>query len=341
MNICFIINDWEEIDPEINSSLRIIHEAVRREHVVGILYARNLTVRNNVVSGFVNIIKHNGPVKDNIPSFYKKVKFESKLLPLKGFDVIFLSRNPPLDWLMVNFLDSLKKDVLIINDIDGIRKANNKLYTTTIEDSSQFIPETHVSKNIKYLTDTIKESEKSKWILKPLVGFGGQGIIVLEKKAMQNIRSLLEFYIDGGDRKNYVILQEYIHGAEEGDVRVLLLGGEPIGAMRRIPSDGDPRSNVKTGGKAVKHTLTKQEILLCKHIGPKLVSDGIFFAGLDLIQEKLIEVNVLSPGGITRINRFNRTKLQRKILDYLENHFRRVDMSMKQKVEFRKLVTDA
>lgn len=341
MNICFIINEWEELEPEMNSSLRIVHEAVKRGHVVGILYAKNLTVRNNVVSGFVKIIKHSGPVKDNIPSFHKKVNFESKLLPLKGFDAIFLTKNPPLDWLMINFLDSLKKEVLIINDIDGIRKANNKLYTTTIEDSKQFIPETHVSKNIKYLMDTINESDKSKWILKPLVGFGGQGIIVLEKKAMQNIRSLLEFYVDGGDRKSYVILQEYINGAEEGDVRVLLLGGEPIGAMKRIPPPGDPRSNVKTGGTAVKHTLTKQERLLCKHVGPKLVNDGIFFAGLDLIQGKLLEVNVLSPGGITRINRFNRVKLQCDILDYIENHYRRVDVSMREKAEFRQLVRDA
>ncbi len=341
MNICFIINDWNNLEPETNSSLRIIHEAVKREHVVGILYAKNLTVRNNIVSGFVNIIKHKGPVKDNMPAFHKKVEFESKLLPLKGFDTIFLSRNPPLDWLMINFLDSLKKEVLIINDIDGIRKANNKLYTTTIEDSHQFIPETHVSKNIKYLIDTINDSNRSRWILKPLVGYGGQGIIVLEKKAMHNIRSLLEFYIDGGDRKNYVILQECVEGAEEGDVRVLLLGGEPIGAMKRIPPPGDPRSNVKTGGTAVKHVLTKQELSLCKHLGPKLVNDGIFFAGLDLIQGKLIEVNVLSPGGITRINRFNRVKLQCSILDYIENHFRRQDSSLKQKAEFRKLVIDA
>jgi glutathione synthase len=147
--------------------------------------------------------------------------------------------------------------------------------------------------------------------------------------------------VDGGDRKSYVILQEYIEGAEEGDVRILLLGGEPIGAMRRIPAEDDPRSNVKSGGTAVKHTLNKQELLLCKHIGPKLVSDGIFFAGLDVIQGKLLEVNVMSPGGITRINRFNRVKLQRKVLDYIENHFRRVDTSMKQKAEFRKAVIDA
>jgi glutathione synthase len=111
--------------------------------------------------------------------------------------------------------------------------------------------------------------------------------------------------------------------------------------MRRIPADGDPRSNVNSGGTAVKHTLSKQELMLCKHIGPKLVSDGIFFAGLDLIQGNLLEVNVLSPGGITRINRFNRVKLQCNVLDYIENHFRRIEMSMKQKAEFRKSVIDA
>lgn len=341
MNICFIINDWEKIKPETNSSLRIIHEAAKREHIVGILYAKNLTVRNNVVCGFISIIEYNGTIKDNIVSFHKKVKFKSKLLPLKGFDTIVLSKDPPLDWLMINFLDAIKKDVFIINDIDGLRKANNKLYTTNFENSSQFIPETHVSKNIPYLIETIKESEKSKWILKPLVGFGGQGVIVLEKKAMQNINSLLEFYINGENRKNYVILQEYVSGAEDGDVRILLLGGEAIGSARRIPAKGDPRSNVQSGGTSAKHSLTKQQLLLCKRIGPKLVNDGIFFAGLDLIQDKLIEVNVLSPGGIPDINSFNRTKLQCKILDYIEGQFKQVDTSIMQKFESRKLVTNA
>jgi glutathione synthase len=97
-----------------------------------------------------------------------------------------------------------------------------------------------------------------------------------------------------------------------------MLDGKPIGALRRIPSSGDIRSNITAGGSIARHKLTKKEVDLCKRIGEKLVRDGLYFAGLDLIGGKLIEVNVMSPGAITEFNRLNKTKLQVKIIDYLE-----------------------
>lgn len=161
----------------------------------------------------------------------------------------------------------------------------------------------------------------------------------METKAKTNIRSLLEFYI-GRDR-NYVILQEYIEGADKGDVRVMMLNGEPIGAMKRIPKEGDGRSNVHAGGTAQKYTLNKKELDLCRFIGQKLVTDGIYFAGLDIIEGKLLEINVLSPGGITRINKFNKTNLQSKILDFLELVHKKREDAVNRKITFRKAIEDA
>jgi glutathione synthase len=156
-------------------------------------------------------------------------------------------------------------------------------------------------------------------IMKPLDGYGGRGVIVIEKSAMANIRSLLEFYINKSKgESNYVILQEYVKGAENGDVRVLMLGGKPIGALRRRPAKGDMRSNISAGGSAERYKLTKADKAMCQKIGKKLVQDGIYFAGLDIIEGKLIEINVLSPGTITDINRLNNVKLQVEIIDYLE-----------------------
>lgn len=156
-------------------------------------------------------------------------------------------------------------------------------------------------------------------ILKPLDGYGGRGVIVIEKSAMHNIKSLLEFYINKSrGESNYVILQDYIEGAEKGDVRVLMLNGKPIGAIRRVPAKGDVRSNISAGGHVEKYKLTKTDKILCDKIGEKLVQDGIYFAGLDIINGKLIEINVLSPGTITDINRLNNIKLQSKVIDYLE-----------------------
>jgi len=98
-----------------------------------------------------------------------------------------------------------------------------------------------------------------------------------------------------------------------------LLNGEPIGAMRRIPGSDDHRSNVSAGGSIAKHYLSKEEKALCKQIGPKLVNDGLYFVGIDVIGGKLVEVNVMSPGGITYMNKVYKVKLQCKVIDFVES----------------------
>ena len=320
MKLCVIMYDWERVNPSQDSTLRIIHEAARRGHEVAITHPHNLTIRDSVTLSLCKTILPTDKFSPSARSFYKTVQFESGMRELSEFDVIFMRDNPPLDGLVLNFLDSIKDDVFIINAIDGLREANNKIYTAAYYDPDrELIPTTHVSKNIDYLLRIIKESENDKMILKPLDGYGGSGVIVIEKSAMHNIRSLLDFYINRDkDQSSYVILQDYVEGAEGGDVRVLMLNGKPIGALRRIPAKGDARSNISAGGSVEKYKLTKADKMLCKKIGEKLVRDGIYYAGLDLINGKLIEVNVMSPGTITDINRLNKVRLQEKIINYLE-----------------------
>lgn len=342
MNICFILYTWETINPLEDSSIRLVHESVIRGHTVGIIYPNNLTIRQSCTYGFVRIIKKMQKIPQKVEVFYKKVEFKEQLVPLSGFDAIFARSNPPLDPIMLNFLDSVKDDTFIINDIDGLRKANNKLYPAAFYDpDNEIIPVTHVSKNKEFLKKVINQSPHDKMILKPLEGYGGSGVIVLEKRAKQNVSSLLDFYISGKKDGNYVILQEYIEGANEGDVRVLMLNGEPIGAYKRIPPEDDIRANIKVGGMAVKHSLTKREISICRKIGPKLVADGLYFVGLDIINGKLIEINVCSPGGITRINKFNRTKLQKNIIDFIEDVVHKKEGAIDRKRSFKKLIEDA
>lgn len=321
MNVCFLMYPWDEIKPEDDSSLSLIRECVKRGHGVAVTTPANLTIRESVTFAFCKVIKRQGKVPSTLKSFHAKAEFRDEMLPLAGFDVIILRSNPPLDTIMLNFLDSVKDDVFIMNSIDGIRRANNKLYTAVFEDDkNEFIPKTHVTKNKEYLTRMIKESDKDKMILKPLNGFGGSGVILIEKSAMNSISSLLDFYIYNKDgSSNYVILQDYIEGADQGDVRILLLNGKPIGAMRRIPGEDDHRSNVSAGGSVAKHTLSKQEKELCRRIGPKLVRDGLYFVGIDVINGQLVEVNVMSPGGITYMNRVYKIKLHEKIINFVED----------------------
>jgi len=325
---------WERVIPSQDSTLRIIHEAVKRGHEVSITHPSNLTIRDSITLSLCKQISLAEKLTSNITSFYKTVKFNTEMCPLKEFDVIFMRDNPPLDGLVLNFLDSIKDDVFIINAIDGLREANNKIYTAAYFDPERkLIPATYVSKNIDYLLRIIEESENDKMIMKPLDGYGGSGVIIIEKSAMKNIRSLLDFYINRDrDHSNYVILQEYIEGAEEGDVRILMLNGKPIGALKRIPIKGDVRSNISAGGSVEKYKLTKEDKILCEKIGEKLVRDGIYYAGLDLINGKLIEVNVMSPGTIADINKLNKVKLQEKIINYLEKV---VESRNKLKEDFR------
>lgn len=335
---------WESIQsPENDTSLTLIHECAKRGHGVAICTPSNLTIRNSVTNAFCTIINRMEKVPVSIKSFYKKATTREEMLPLAGFDVIFMRAEPPLDPLMLNFLDSVKDDVFIINSVRGMREANNKLYTAVFEDpDNEIIPVTHVSKNKDYLIQMIEESSADKMILKPLNGFGGSGVILIEKSAMGNINSLLDFYISKSDGSSeYVILQDYIEGADQGDVRILLLNGLPIGAMRRVPGDKDHRSNVSAGGTVAKHKLTPQEKLLCKKIGPKLVKDGLYFVGIDVIGGKLVEVNVMSPGGITYMNKVYKTKTQEKVVDFIESKFLERNAAFLRKTDFKKRVEEA
>jgi len=346
MNVCFIMYPWEDIDPENDTSLALIKECVKRNHGVAMCTPANLTIRNSVTNAFCTVIKRMDKVSSSLKSFYKKAELREEMLPLAGFDAIFFRANPPLDPIMLNFLDSVKDDVFILNSLQGMREANNKLYTAAFGDAhSNIIPATHVSKNKDYLIRQIKESESDKMIIKPLNGFGGSGVILIEKSAMSNINSLLDFYVNssGDGSSNYVILQEYIEGADQGDVRILLLNGEPVGAMKRVPGSEDHRSNVSAGGSVQKHSLTKAEKDLCKQIGPKLVNDGLYFVGIDVIGGKLVEVNVMSPGGITYINKVYKPKIkvEEKVIDFLESKVLDKMQAFDRRTRLRKTVQEA
>lgn len=342
MNICFIMDPWESIDYENDSTTCIIHEAFVRGHQVGLLCADRLSIRNCTPHGIVRFLKQKeGKISNKPHVFAKSAELVESMVPLAGFDVIFLRANPPLNETMLNFLDTIKDDVFIVNDINGLRKANNKLYPASFHSLDKtLIPQTHVSKNKEYLKKVIEESPHDRMILKPLNSFGGKGVIVIEKSAKNNLNSLLDFYINGPQKKSYVIMQEFVEGAEEGDTRVIILNGEPIGWVRRVPGADDIRSNNSAGGSSVKHEITPKELEICQKIGPKLVEDGLYLVGLDIIKDRIIEINVVSPGGMHIINKFLRRKLQQNIMDFVEGVVKSRELAIRRKLKNRKIVSD-
>lgn len=318
MKVCFIMNYWNEINPDSDSTLRIIHECSKRYQEVYITHASNVSVKDCMVKAMCHEIVES-EISSCITSYYNNIIFKDKVMHFIDFDCIFIRPNPPLDIELLYFLDYIKKDVFVMNTVEGLRSAGNKLYTSSFEKNNErFTPYTYVSKDKDYIKKVIKTFPNDTMVMKPLNGYGGRGVIIIEKKASKNLNSLLDFYMSA--ENNYIILQEYLNGAEKGDVRILMLNGKPIGAMKRVPAGDDPRSNIHAGGREEKHQLTDKELSLCKLIGPKLVLDGLFFVGLDVINGKLLEVNVCSPGGITRINKLNGVELQAEIVDFIEEN---------------------
>lgn len=326
MNVGFIMYNWKEISPELDSTLRLIHECVVRKFKVSLLYPSEMAIRRTTVCSFCHVVDYKEDYSSEMVEFYNQVTITKEFHPMNIHDVIFLRDNPPLDNHVLNFLDTLDGSTLFINSISGLRKANNKIYPATLSNlynsedkSKQWIPLTTVSRNKEYLKQVIEEYDRDKFILKPMDGYGGSGVILLDKSSKTshyNINSLLDFYIDSSGKNKYIILQEYIESELKGDIRIIMLNGEPIGSMRRVPASDDHRSNVHAGGHCVPHKLSSSELELCAAVGPELVKDGLFLVGLDLMGGKLIEVNVCSPGGFAEINDDSDTPIQVKIIDF-------------------------
>jgi len=330
MNIAFVMYEWSTIKPYLDTTLRLIHEALKRGHKVSAIYPSEMAIRRTIVWANCHIITSNNLNTDDVDEFYSSCQLTEEFMPMKEQDVVFFRDNPPLDNHLLNFMDTLENDIFFINSISGLRKANNKIYPATLESmhsndnpKRRFIPLTTVSRNKKYLKKVIDEYENDKFILKPMDGYGGSGVILLDKSSKTskfNINSLLDFYINQGNKSNYIILQEYLEPKLKGDVRVIMLNGKPLGAMRRVPANDDHRSNVSAGGHCVEHYLDKDEEFLCETIGPKLVEDGLYLVGLDLMGGKLIEVNVCSPGGFAEINEGKEIKVQKHVIDFAEEY---------------------
>jgi glutathione synthase len=173
-------------------------------------------------------------------------------------------------------------------------------------------------------------------VVKPLQRFGGEGVIKVSNRDRLNLNSLIHYYVrayESYGRREPIMVQEYLQSVEhEGDVRIMLLDGEIIGAMRRQPKAGDFRTNVHAGGAVYPHQVSVRERRICQIIKPKLLADGLYFVGIDIIDGKLVEINCVSPGGIPRINQLTGDRLEKQVVDFIErkttavkayNHLRR------------------
>jgi glutathione synthase len=315
------MNRLEGIDPVFETTAALMYECNQRGHSVFFLEPHDIYVRSqHIVARMKDVtVGRDLSVKQYWDKAVARQQEESiSFEQLTELDALFLRKDPPLNYSSVEFLAPIRNQVFMVNDPFGMVLGNSKLYTLNFPD---LIPETHISRDPSRLRKII-DNFGGDMVIKPLGRFGGQGIIKVSTRDPENLNSLIHYYV--GAHKPYadreqIMVQEYLKGVKEkGDVRILMLNGEILGAMCRKPPDGSFRTNIHAGGKAFAHAITARERRICEQIRPRLLADGLYFVGLDLIDEKLIEVNCVSPGGIPRINRLENIRMETRVIDFME-----------------------
>ncbi len=307
LQIGFIMDPMEKILLKWDTSIAIMMEAQNRGHHVFYIEPDNLFLRDNTL--YAEVRKVTVSRRKGFQVLNRNV------IDLKTLDIIFNRKEPPFDTsylYLTQLLERLEPEVFVLNAPNGVRKANEKLY---ILEFPEWIPQTIVSNNPKQL-ESFQRKLRDSIILKPLDQKGGAGIKLLHYKSKKVSRILNQMTRHG---KQWIMAQKFLkRSLTQGDKRILLLNGKVIGQFARIPKRGEFRANLSLGGKHMRTSLNAQERKLVQTLRPKLIRDGLYFVGIDVVAEKLIEVNVTSPAGITEINELEGRHPEVEVLDFLE-----------------------
>lgn len=219
---------------------------------------------------------------------------------LSDFDVVLMRQDPPFDMAYItatHFLEKIHPQTLVVNNPAEVRNAPEKLFVTGFEGVQ---PPSLITSDIDAVYDF--RARHGDMVLKPLYGGGGSGVARL-KADDPNLDALLELH--AMISREPVIAQKFLPAVAKGDKRILLVDGEPVGAINRVPADGQVRSNLRVGGRAEQVELTARDLQLCAIIGPELRARGLLFVGIDVIGDYLTEINVTSPTGAQQLKRFS------------------------------------
>jgi len=212
---------------------------------------------------------------------------------------------------------AMRHGVIVLNDPNGLAKAVNKMYFQLFPEEVR--PQTMITRDLNDIKHFAKE-HGGNIILKPLQGSGGSGVFLLRSEDKSNLNQIVEALL----RDGYIIAQEYLSAAEEGDTRLFMMNGVPLryrgkyAAFGRVRTGDDIRSNIHAGGRLRQVEITHQHLQLAEIVRPKLVQDGMFLVGLDIVGNKLMEINVFSPGGLGSAQKFEKVNFSNAVLDALE-----------------------
>ena len=297
----------ESLSLEDDTTLAIIEECLSKNYNIWHFLPKDVSYINGEVMASSKIILE---LNRDIQPVFKTSDLIRK--NLKELDLIFLRQDPPFDMSYITstfLLEYIEDEVKIINKPSEVRNAPEKLFLNRWKDLT---PETIITKNISEINSFRKKHKNI--ILKPLYGNGGNGIFFLGEKD-KNFNSLIEIFLDSHPEQ--FILQEYLPNIKFGDKRIILINGKPEGAINRIPSKSDIRANLHVGGKAAKTVISNIEMEICESIGPELIQRGLLLVGIDIIGNKLTEINVTSPTGFREVQKFSNINLAKKLIDSL------------------------
>lgn len=208
---------------------------------------------------------------------------------------------------------AMRRGVVVLNDPNGLAKANSKMYFQLFP--AEVLPNTLITRDRDDIKAFVKD--QGRCVLKPLQGSGGSSVFLVRPEDIPNLNQM----IDAVSRDGYVIAQEYLPAAEEGDTRLFIMNGRPLqvkgkyAAFRRVRTGGDMRSNIHVGGKLREAEIDATALRIAEIVRPKLVQDGMFLVGLDVVGNKLMEINVFSPGGLGSAQKFTNINFARYVID--------------------------
>ena len=298
----------EGINIETDTSFMMMMEAQSRGHQLWVYTPDKLSLEGGRVTARAR------PVTVRAVKGDHATLGDTRVLDLEGeIDVVLMRQDPPFDMAYItatHFLDKVHPKVLVVNNPTEVRNAPEKLFVT---DFPGVQPPTLITSDHEAIYDF--RERHGDMVLKPLHGGGGSGVVRL-KADDPNLDALLELHALIG--RDQVIAQKFIPAVSKGDKRVLLVDGQPVGAINRIPAEGQVRSNLARGGRAAAVDLTARDLELCAIIGPELKRRGLLFVGIDVIGDYLTEINVTSPTGAQQLKRFSGIDAAAVLFDRIE-----------------------
>lgn len=308
LKIGVVMDPVEKINIDRDTTFVLMLEAQHRGHEVYVMEVDDLFIRGGTPYGCYRRLQ----LARATPHYQLG---GPEVGALADFDAVWMRKDPPFDmkFFFATHLLSLidPSACFVMNSPKGLREANEKLYALRFPEQ---IPQTLVTGDIQRLKDFMEE-HGGEMIVKPLDGCGGSGVFYLNTQD-RNTNAILEAATDNGRRM--VMGQRYLPEIRQGDKRIIVLDGEPLGAVLRVPLETESRGNIHVGGQCVKTEVTARDREICAALAPLLRQDGLYFTGLDVIGNYLTEVNVTSPTGIQEINSLDGVRLERQVLDLVE-----------------------